>query len=113
MRKRQHYLQSINEDSARTVAVRKVDRSTGAIEAPTTLSYRIDCRTTGVELVAWTAVTPFATTEIAIPATVNAIQNDRNDTEIKVLTALSDEGLSTQDAEEYQWEVVNLYGAGT
>lgn len=112
MRKQQTYLNPINEDTATTIVVRKVG-SDGSVVEPTTLKYKVDCRTTRTALVAWTDVTtPMAENRIDLAATVNAIQNDRNESEVKVLTAMADEGLATQSVEEYAWEVVNLYGTG-
>jgi hypothetical protein len=111
MRLHQGYLSVVNEDSARTVNVRRVG-SDGSVVAPTTLKYRLDCRSTGTVLVDWTSVTPAATTQILVTADQNRIINDCNEAEAKVLTAMADEGLSTQDSQEYGWQVVNLYGAG-
>jgi hypothetical protein len=111
MRLRQSYLSPVNEESAKAVNVRVIGTD-GSVVAPTTLKYRLDCRTSGTVLVDWTTVTPDATTVIPITADQNRIVNDGNEVEEKLLTAIVDEGLDTQDSQEYGWQVVNLYGAG-
>lgn len=86
-------------------------RSSGAAATPTTIHYRIDCLTTGTELVDETSVSAASNFTISVTGTHNAIQNDGNDYEVKQLTVTTDVGLSTQHRESVQWRVTNLYGS--
>jgi hypothetical protein len=112
VRTRQNYLGVVNEESAITVNVQRLDDNSGAVEAPTTLKYRVDCQTTRTALVPWTTVTADVVTVVPVSGATNMIQDDRDAEEIKVMTVMTDEGLSTQLTSEYAWSVVNLYGAG-
>jgi hypothetical protein len=55
-------------------------------QIPTSLSYRVQCETTGTLLQDWLAVTPDTVVEVQIDATLNKIVNRRNVIERKVVT---------------------------
>jgi len=75
---------------------------------PITARYKVtDCRTEN-EMVPWTSLTPSTSMEITIPGSVKTIETDRNKFETKVVTVNTDNGLSTQHYEEYEYKVVNL-----
>lgn len=99
------------EGSAFTASVNLRTRSSGAASTPTSLKYRIDCLTTGREVADWTSAAASSSASISITGTHNAILSDANDYEIKQLTVMADDGLSTQHRESRRWRVENLYGS--
>ena len=99
------------EGSAFTATADFRTRSTAAAATPTTIHYRVDCLTTGVELADWTSVSAASNVSISITGTHNAIQNDCNRYETKQLTIMADQDLSTQHRETIIWRVENLYGS--
>ena len=86
-------------------------RSTAAAATPTTIKYRLDCLTTGNEIVDWTTVSAASNFTISVTGTHNAIQSDGNRYEVKQLTVMTDQDLSTQHRESVDWIVENLYGS--
>lgn len=85
---------TLNAGSVLPVAFAFTDDD-GADSTPTTVRYRVDSGETAQELVAWTTVTPAAAGTFTIPATANAIDDDDNVIERRVLTVEADAGLST------------------
>lgn len=85
-------------------------RSTAAAVTPTTVHYRVDDLTTGLQLQDWTSVSTASNVSIAITATFNAIQDDSSHRERKQLTVKADDGLDTQHIETIEWQIVNLLG---
>ena len=81
----------------------------GAPTTPDTLEYRIDCLTTQTEILGWTSVTPYETTEILITATQNRVIDQANPEEVKQVTvkATGSDGPVLQ-VERYRVE--NLFG---
>jgi hypothetical protein len=103
---------TVNEGSACTVTAYFRNRaSAAAATTPTTVQYRLDCLTTGREILSWTTVTPAVNVSLGITGAQNAILNDCNSLERKQLTVMLDEGLSTQYRETAVWTVENLYGS--
>lgn len=86
-------------------------RSTTAAATPTTIHYRIDCKTTKREIVDWTSVSAASNFTIAVTGTHNAIQSNDNSYETKELTVMTDQDLSTQHRQSVRWRVENLYGS--
>jgi hypothetical protein len=102
---------SVKEGSAFTVTAYFRNRAAGAAATtPTTVKWRLDCLTTGEEIVDWTTVSAASNVSISITGTHNAIQGG-HDVETKQLTILLDDGLSTQYREATTWTVENLYGS--
>lgn len=102
----------IKEGSSFTATAYLRTRSaSAAASVPTTVKWRLDCKTTGREIVALTSLTAAANVSIAISGVHNAIQSDANDFETKQLTVIVDDGLSTQVRETKTWTVENLYGS--
>jgi hypothetical protein len=100
------------EGSAFTASVNFRTRSSSAASTPTTIKYRVDCLTTGREVLDWTEITPAAASaSIAVTGAYNAILDDANDAEVKQLTVMADDGLATQHRESARWRVENLYGS--
>ena len=87
--------------------------SSNAAEAPTTSKYRIDCLSTGKELLDWTTLTPAVSNSIAITATYNAIQNSSNTTEKKQITVAANPGGATQTRDVAIWLTENVSGVDT
>lgn len=96
----------INETSLLPVRWTVYDAD-GGVVVPSTVRYRVDCLTTGIEMVAWTTVTPSYQVNVVIPATVNTIRNNANATERKRITFQADAGLSTQLSDYAEYEVTN------
>ena len=86
-------------------------RSTAAAATPTSIKYRLDCLTTGMEILDWTTVSAASSATIAVTGAQNVIQNDGNDYEVKQLTVMLDEGLATQHRGRATWRVENLYNS--
>lgn len=97
----------IKEASTIIVVARFRDRATAADVIPTNVKYRLDCLTTGAELVDWTTVTPAASVTISIPASENEMQYADSRIERKQLTVAADFALSTQFIETLDYEVRN------
>ncbi len=85
-------------------------RATKAATAPTTVRYRVDCLSTGAQLLDWTTASAAASVTITMTSTVNEIQNDASRLEKKQLTVQADAGLSTQVNGRRVWNVRNLFG---
>jgi hypothetical protein len=100
----------LTEGSAFSLPVYLRLRSTSAAATPTTISWRIDCLTTGRQIEDDTTVSPASSFTIAVTGTHNAIRNDSNEQETKQLTVTTDEGLATQYREAVRWTVTNIYG---
>lgn len=101
----------VTEGTAFTATAYFRNRSSSAASVPTTAKYRIDCLSTGNQVRDWTTLTPSASISIAISPSDNATQDDANDSEVRQLTVMADEGLSTQVVESARWSIENLYGS--
>jgi hypothetical protein len=100
----------VREGSGFTVTGNFRTRETGAADTPSSVRYRLDCLTTGREILAWTTVTAAAQVSIAVTGAQNAIIDDCNDYEIKQLILESDNGSSDQYRERITWKVENMFG---
>jgi predicted membrane-bound mannosyltransferase len=83
---------------------------TGALAAPATVQYRLDCLTTGAALVALTSLSAGSSVEIPVTPTQNAIQNAANQRETKRLTVIAGYGSGDQVTGQYDYLVQNLSG---
>lgn len=81
-----------------------------AHSVPRSMRYRVDCQTTGRALIPWTDIPLLATTVLAIPSSVNAIQVGSNARETKVITVDTNYNDDDRVPAEYAWEVRNLGG---
>jgi hypothetical protein len=99
------------EGSAFTATAYCRTRASAAAATPTTLKYRIDCLTTGREIADWTTLSAASSASISVTGAHNAIQDDSNDSEVRQLTVMADDGLSTQHRGSVRWRVENLYGS--
>jgi hypothetical protein len=99
------------EGSAFTATANFRTRSTAAASTPTSVKWRIDCLTTGRQVLDWTTVAAASSASLSVQGSYNAIIDDANDVEVKQLTVMVDDGLSTQHRESVRWRVENLYGS--
>jgi hypothetical protein len=102
-------MERINEGTTLRIQVLNLDSSDAPV-TPTTLRYRLDCRTTGREIVGWTSLTADDTVDITVTAAQNDIQNRSNTVERKTLTVEADTGLSTAFSDDYDFEVRRMSG---
>jgi hypothetical protein len=100
----------IREKSKHVIGVKFKTRSTAALTTPTNVYYRIDCLTTGNEILTWTSVSTDDELDITITPTQNALQDQGNDYETRELTVAANYGLSTQFVESVTFQVENLRG---
>ena len=100
----------VNENSTSYVTVVPKDKD-GVAATPATLVYQIDCVTTGTNMKAETALTPGTSVEITITPTENAINDQNNSHEERVVTVTAGYGASDQVIEEFDYLVMNLYAA--
>lgn len=101
----------IAEGTGFTLAAFFRTRATAAASTPTTIHYRVDCKTTGRALLDWTSVIPASSVNLSILPGFNAIQDDCNDFERKQVTVKLDDGLATQCVKAVSWEIENIFGS--
>lgn len=80
---------------------------------PGSIRYRLDDETDGrtTTVLDWQDVTPLdSRVEITVPSSANAILNDRNTYETRVLTIQSDYGTDNQLSEDETYRIRNLKG---
>jgi hypothetical protein len=87
-----------------TVYFRESDAST----VPTTARYRIDDRTTGDAIRAWTDLTPAASIDISITPSDNAMVSGLTRDERRQITVETNTGLDTQTRERAYWTVKSI-----
>jgi hypothetical protein len=100
----------VKEKSQLVIGATFRDRATAANVTPTNISYRLDCLTTGTQILDWTIVSTDDEITITVTAEQNKIQGDCNRLERKQLTVASDYALTTQFVESIEWDVENLRG---
>lgn len=97
----------INERSTGYLTVAFFDK-TNAPAVPASVSYRIDCLTTGTAILAETALTPAASVEITLTPAQNAIVNAANASETRRVTIKATYAGAEADNREYDYQVRNL-----
>ena len=75
----------VNEGSSASFTVAFLDED-GASTTPTAVRYRIDCVTTGAEIVTWTSLTPGATVSVPLTAAAHVMQAETNTRESRRVT---------------------------
>jgi hypothetical protein len=83
-------------------------RSSASASTPTSVRYRVDCLTTGRQIINWTEVSPASSVTITIPGTSNEIVDSSNNLEVRQIHVIADYGLSTQLAASKEWRVRNI-----
>lgn len=103
-------MDQLNERSTHYLTVEFLDK-TGALAAPTAVTYRIDCLTTGVVVRNDTAIGAGSTIEITLTPTDNAMQNQDNVTEHRRVTVIGQYGGSgDQVVKGYDYILRNMVG---
>ena len=98
----------VNENTSSWLNVALLDRA-GAPAAPSVVSYRIDCLTSGASIVPKTDLSaPGATFDIHITSTQNAIQLPANQQEYRRVTVSATYGAGDDITAEFDYVVVNL-----
>jgi hypothetical protein len=97
----------VNERSTAYVTATFLDRA-GEPAVPESVTYRVDCETTGSPLVAPGPAVPGSTVEIVVPAALNAIQSPDNEFETKIVTLTAVYGPGDQITQAYRYRVRNL-----
>ncbi len=99
---------TVNEGSTCYLDVSFKDKD-GVLAAPTSISYRIDCLTTGAEIKEATVFSPPASSiEIEIDKTENAIQDQSNNSERRLVTVTGSYGAEDDIVEEFEYDVMNM-----
>lgn len=98
------------EGSSFTATAYFRNRATAAADTPATVKYRVDCLTTGTEILGWTETTAASNISLTIAASWNDIQGTGS-REHKQLTIASDVDTVDQCRESIQWVVENLRGS--
>lgn len=102
---------SWKEGSQLTATAYFRDRATQAADSTTTAEYRLDCLTTGKQILDWTTLTPAGSISITITGAQNVIQSDVNKYERKQLTVMANRGLASgQSTGVITYDVENLKG---
>ena len=96
-----------NEDSAAWLTVSFFDPD-GDPEAPDSVSYRVDCLTTGNAIRAETSVSPASEIEIVMEASDNAIQDQTNDVERRLVTVVATDSEGRTQKSAFVYVVRNL-----
>jgi hypothetical protein len=102
-------MNTVNEASTAYVGVTFVDKA-GAAAQPSAATWRLDCLTTGAQLVGATNLSASGgTAEVTIPATATEIQTATNRTETKRLTVIAQYGSGAdQVTDDFDFQVRNL-----
>src|SRR5688572_9643249 len=102
-------VRSYNEEDAFVWTYKFLDTG-GLPSIPTTARYRIECLTTQRMMRDWTEITPASEVEIIITSSDNAINNNRNSTERRLIIIQSNYDTDTQKSTTDEWVVRNLQG---
>lgn len=97
---------NVVERSTLAVTASFRNRATAAAVTPTNVYYRVDDGH-GWQVRDWTSATPGTTASITLSATDNAIQEGTRTAETRIVTIMTDRGLSTQYADTFEYEVRN------
>lgn len=99
----------INERSRLPVTIQFADGN-WVVTAPNSARYRIDCETTGQVIQDWLDLPAGARVVATVTATQNAIIDDHNRFETKVMAVEANYSLETQYTDSFKWKVKNLQG---
>jgi len=102
-------MKQVSERSRLRVAIKFSDYAWANV-VPDTVRYRIDCQTTGQQILDWTDASPAAVLTVTVTPDQNAIINDANRYEDKVMAVECNVGTDTQFIDNYTWRVKNLQG---
>lgn len=101
---------SVNEKSPVFMTLEFKDEN-GDPLIPTTVDWRLDDKTKGVEVVGWTSLpSPAATMTFTIPGSDNTIDDEVNVAEVMTVGIRVDNGLAGEGYSELQYTLINLTG---
>ena len=100
-------LETVNEGSTSYLTVDFLDKD-GNAAAPSSVSYRVDCLTSGAEIKADTALGASSQVEITLSAADNAIQDQTNERERRLVTVEASFGANDGVKDEYVYMLKNL-----
>ena len=101
-------MDTINENTTGYLTVEFRDKR-NRLAAPSAVTYRIDCLTTGVEVKPWTAIDPAASIEIVISPTENAILgSEERERRVVTIVAAYGSGSDDQATDDFSYDVRNL-----
>jgi hypothetical protein len=83
------------------------DRTTAEADAPSTVSFRVDCLNTGQVIKDWTSAAAGESTSILMQSEYSAIVSRSNATEQRQLTIRANKDASTQVSSRVIWVVKN------
>lgn len=86
---------SVGEGASFTVRIRTYDAD-NVLSTPVSVKYRIDCATTSTVIRDWTQISASADQVLRITSSDTRIVNDANRRELRNLTVVIDDDLSTQ-----------------
>ncbi len=102
-------LQEVKERSTAYLTASFLDRNNSPA-APTSGTYRIDCLTTGTQIVGDTALPAGSAPEIVLTPTINRIIQSGNVREKRRVTVRGVYGSGDEVNDKYEYYVVNLSG---
>lgn len=100
-------LVTINEGSSGTLTIEFLDEA-GLPAAPASISYRIDCVTTGAAIRADTTIAPASTINLALAPADTRIVAAANRVERRRVTLVASFGAGDQLTQDYEYSVRNL-----
>ena len=98
---------TVNEKTTAYVAVKFYDKA-GALAAPSSVTWRLDCMTNSQQIADWSSISPASEIEITVGFALNAIINQANDTERRVVTVRAVYGASDELHSEFVYILQNL-----
>lgn len=99
--------QTVNEGSTAYLPIEFRDKS-GALAVPASISYRIDCATTGEAIRAPSAVTPASSIELTLTPQDNRIVTASNRAERRRVTITAAYGADDAATGDFEYDVRNL-----
>lgn len=100
-------METVNERSTAFLTVAFRDK-TGALAAPSSVTWEAHDKDSGVEMQAATALIPGPSIEITIPTTVNSMVNSAHHLETRVITIKALYGVDDGVNSVYEYQVQNL-----
>lgn len=100
----------VNEGTTAYLTVSFLDKA-GAASAPSAVSYRIDCLTSGAQIKDDTSASASASVEITLSAADNALQSQARARERRRVTVTGTYGAADAVVDQYDYEIVNLGAA--
>lgn len=79
---------TLNEGSRCFIKAKFFDKNQTP-QIPNSITYRVDCETTGTVILDWQTITPAQSVEVQIDATLNMRINPRNEIERRVVTFMA------------------------